>query len=87
MMMMGMVFCTSIGAGMTPIAHVFPLMAMGYYTTATGATITYAQYMAMGVPAGIVCALLMLAVFLPLIAGLWMKKLQEKRMLKGAQEK
>jgi hypothetical protein len=43
MMMMGMVFCTSIAAGMTPIAHVFPLMAMGYYTTAGGGTISYVQ--------------------------------------------
>ncbi len=63
MMMMGMVFCSSIGAGMTPIAHVFPLMAMGYYTTATGNTITYAQYMAMGIPVGILAAVIMLLLF------------------------
>ena len=63
MMMMGMVFCSSIGAGMTPIAHVFPLMSMGYYTTATGNTISYAQYMAMGVPAGILATVVMMAIF------------------------
>ena len=63
MMMMGMVFCSSIGAGMTPIAHVFPLMAMGYYTTATGNTISYAQYMAMGVPAGILATVVMMTIF------------------------
>ncbi len=63
MMMMGMVFCTSIGAGMTPIAHVFPLMAMGYYTTATGNTITYPQYMAMGIPVGLLAAVIMMLIF------------------------
>ncbi len=63
MMMMGMVFCTSIAAGMTPIAHVFPLMAMGYYTTATGITISYADYMVMGIPAGLVAAVVMVLIF------------------------
>lgn len=63
MMMMGMVFCTSIAAGMTPIAHVFPLMAMGYYTTATDITISYADYMAMGIPAGLLVAAVMLLIF------------------------
>ncbi len=63
MMMMGMVFCTSIAAGMTPIAHVFPLMAMGYYTSAGGASISYADYMAMGVPVGLVMAVIMVLIF------------------------
>ena len=36
---------------------------MGYYTTATGNSITYAQYMAMGVPAGIVAAVIMMLIF------------------------
>ena len=40
MMMMGMVFCSSIGAGMTPIAHVFPLMAMGFLRPMTSLYIT-----------------------------------------------
>jgi len=63
MMMMGMIFCTSVAAGMTPIAHVFPLMAMGYYTTASGITISYAEYMAMGVPAGLIMAVIMVVMF------------------------
>lgn len=63
MMMMGMVFCTSVSAGMTPIAHVFPLMAMGYYTTASGNTISYADYMIMGVPAGLIMAAAMILLF------------------------
>ena len=63
MMMLGMVFCSSISAGMTPIAHVFPLMAMGYYTTASGITISYADYMVMGIPVGLVMAVVMLLMF------------------------
>lgn len=63
MMMMGMVFCSGISAGMTPIAHVFPLMAMGYYTTATGGTISYASYMAAGIPAGLAVVAAMLLIF------------------------
>ena len=63
MMMMGMVFCSSIGAGMTPIAHVFPLMAMEYYTTATGNIISYAQYMAMAIPTGLILAVIMMLGF------------------------
>lgn len=63
MMMMGMVFCSGIAAGMTPIAHVFPMMAMGYYTTATGNTIDYGQYMAAGIPAGILRTAAMVVIF------------------------
>ncbi len=63
MMMMGMVFCSSISAGMTPIAHVFPLMAMGYYTTSTGNVISYAQYMAMGIPTGLILVIIMMMIF------------------------
>lgn len=63
MMMMGMVFCSGIAAGMTPIAHVFPLMAMGYYTTATGSAINYGQYMAAGIPAGILRTAAMIIIF------------------------
>lgn len=63
MMMMGMVFCSSIGAGMTPIAHVFPLMAIEYYETLTGNVISYAQYMAVGILTGIIVAIIMMLIF------------------------
>lgn len=63
MMMMGMVFCSGISAGMTPIAHVFPLMALGYFTTATGNAIGYAQYMAVGIPVAIISTIAMLCIF------------------------
>jgi sodium-dependent dicarboxylate transporter 2/3/5 len=63
MMMMGLVFSSGIATGMTPIAHVFPLMAMDYYTAATGKTISYTRYMAAGIPVGILCLLAMIIVF------------------------
>lgn len=63
MLMLGLVFCTSISAGMTPIAHVFSIMALGFYETATGSTIGYGPYMAFAIPVGIICVILMLLVF------------------------
>ncbi|MEG1781645.1 MAG: anion permease, partial [Oscillospiraceae bacterium] len=63
MMMLGMVFVSGIAAGMTPVAHVFPLMAMGYYTTATGQAISYASYMAVGVPVAIITMAAMILIF------------------------
>jgi len=36
---------------------------MGYYTTASGITISYAEYMAMGVPAGLIMAVIMVVMF------------------------
>ena len=63
MMMLGMVFSSGIAAGMTPVAHVFPLMAMGYYTTATKNVISYASYMAMGIPVAVLSLVAMLLIF------------------------
>ncbi|MDU1909589.1 SLC13 family permease [Fusobacterium sp.] len=63
MLMIGLTFCVSISAGMTPIAHVFSIMAMGFYTTATGLTIGYAQYMAFAIPVGLVCTFFLLLIF------------------------
>lgn len=63
MLMIGLVICTSISSGMTPIAHVFSIMAMGFYEGATGMTISYADYIAFAVPVGIICVILMLLVF------------------------
>lgn len=62
-LMLGQLFSSAISCGMTPIAHVFPIMALGFYQTATGSTIGYADYMAMAVPVGLVCFVLMLLVF------------------------
>ena len=63
MFMMGLAFCVSVSAGMTPIAHVFSIMAMGFYNTATGLDIGYAQYMAFAIPVGIISVLFLLIVF------------------------
>ncbi|WP_434310064.1 SLC13 family permease [Hominifimenecus sp. rT4P-3] len=63
MMMMGLVFSASIGAGITPISHVFPLAGMSVYESMTGQAISYANYMAFGIPCGIVMFLVMLLMF------------------------
>lgn len=63
MLMIGLAFCVSVSSGMTPIAHVFSIMAMGFYNTATGLTISYADYMAMGIPVGILSVIVLLLVF------------------------
>lgn len=63
MLMLGLVFCTSISAGMTPIAHVFSIMAIGFYEAATGLTIGYGPYMLFAIPVGIICFILMMLMF------------------------
>lgn len=63
MLMMGLVFTCGISSGMTPIAHVFPQMAIGYYNTATGLSISYAAYMGFAIPVGLLVSLLMLMMF------------------------
>ena len=52
-LMVGTACVTSISCAMTPIAHTFPLMALGYYEAATGQAISYLQYLRIGLPAGI----------------------------------
>ena len=56
MMMIGTAIMTSISCAMTPIAHTFPLMAIGFYESATGEAINWIDYMLIGVPAGILAA-------------------------------
>lgn len=63
MLMVGLVICCGVSCGMTPIAHVFPLMALGFFTAATGHTITYTSYMAFAVPVGLVTFVCMLLIF------------------------
>lgn len=63
MMMGGMVFVSSIAAGMTPIAHVFPLMAMEFYTNVTGTAISYLDFMKVAVPLGLLVFMMMIALF------------------------
>lgn len=63
MLMVGLVVCCGISSGMTPIAHVFPLMALDYYTVATGLSISYVAYMAFAIPVGLVTFGLCMLVF------------------------
>lgn len=63
MIMMGTAFCISLSSGMTAIGHVWPTMAIGYYTASTGIDINQFQYMAMGIPTGIILIILLLLVF------------------------
>ena len=59
MLYIGMAFCVSISSGMTPIAHVFPVLAMN----AAGLSVDYFSYMAFAVPIGVVSVILMLLIF------------------------
>lgn len=63
MLMMGLVFTTSISSGMTPIAHVWPVLAMGVYNSATHTTISTANYMFFAIPTGLILFALLMLVF------------------------
>lgn len=63
MLMVGLVVCSGISCGMTPIAHIFPLMALDFYTAATGLTITYTSYMAFAIPVGLASLVCMMLIF------------------------
>ena len=63
MIMMGTAFCISLSSGMTAIGHVWPTMAIGYYIAATGNDVNQFQYMAMGIPTGILLIILLILVF------------------------
>ena len=57
-LMIGTACVTSISCAMTPIAHTFPLMAIGFHEAATGETISYLSYMKIGLPSGILLFLI-----------------------------
>jgi sodium-dependent dicarboxylate transporter 2/3/5 len=60
---LGQMFSCAFSCGMTPIAHIFPVMALGYYQQATGKTISYTSYMAFGIPVGIISFIIMMLLF------------------------
>lgn len=62
-LVIGQTISCSLSAGMTPIAHVFAIMAMGFYETATGQVISYGKYMMFAMPIGIICFVSMLLLF------------------------
>jgi sodium-dependent dicarboxylate transporter 2/3/5 len=56
MLMIGTAIMVSISCAMTPIAHTFPLMALGFYESATGVAINWIDYMIVGIPSGLLAA-------------------------------
>ncbi|MDO5712945.1 MAG: SLC13 family permease [Tissierellia bacterium] len=94
MLMIGLVICCGISSGMTPIAHVFPLMALGFFQEATKEAITYTQYMAYAIPTGLLSFIGSLLVFRyimkPDMKALHIKDLDQLKLEKdpmGGQEK
>lgn len=63
MLMLGTAFCISLSSGMTAIGHVWPTLAIGYYKAAAGIEVNQFQYMAVGIPTGLVLVLSLIAVF------------------------
>lgn len=62
-LVMGQTISCALSSGMTPIAHVFSIMAMGFYEVATGKTISYAAYMGFAIPVGFICFIIMIVIF------------------------
>ncbi len=62
-MMMGTVIMCGISSGMTPIAHVFPIIAMNAYAELYGSVIHYGSYMLIAIPVGFLTALATVVVF------------------------
>lgn len=58
-LMMGLGFTVSISSGMTPIAHVFPILAMN----AANITVDPLSYMGVAIPTGLILFILILVVF------------------------
>ena len=63
MLTMGLVIVASISGGITPIAHLFPLMAISLYEKATGLAVSYIKFMCAAIPAGIMATLFALLMF------------------------
>lgn len=60
MLMIGLVTCTSLSSGMTPIAHVFPVIAI---KTLAEHSINFGAYMGVMIPAGILVFIAMMLIF------------------------
>lgn len=66
-MMVAAALMASISCAMTPFAHTFPLMALGYYEKDFGQAISHLDYLRVGLPSGL---FLFAAAFLLLRLGL-----------------
>lgn len=79
MFMMGLVFCCGISSGMTPISHVFPIIAMSLVQKTLNIDISYATYMSFGIVVGMVAFLFMMLIF-KFILRPDVKKIENKKM-------
>jgi len=70
-MMIGTGFFASISCAITPIAHTFPIMALGFYETATGTAISYTEYMKYSLPIGIILAIAAYILLITTLKGEW----------------
>lgn len=62
-LILGQLICVEMSCGMTPIAHVFPIMALGFYQSATGNIIGYGDYMSFAIPVGLICFAILMLLF------------------------
>jgi len=62
-LILGQLICVEMSCGMTPIAHVFPIMALGFYQSATGNVISYGDYMSFAIPVGLICFIILMLIF------------------------
>ncbi|MDY5496772.1 MAG: SLC13 family permease [Anaerobutyricum sp.] len=67
MMTAGLVITASISGAMTPIAHVFPIVALSTYKNISGSNISYAEYMAGGIPAALISVICMTLILMALL--------------------
>ncbi len=58
-----MAFAAMIAYGMTPISHPLPIMALGVYQNMTGSSMSFVEYMAAGIPTGLVCFAVLILIF------------------------
>lgn len=79
MLMMLTVIMCGISSGMTPIAHVFPLISMGLYQQMYQHAISYIAYMQIGIPVGLLTAFFTILLF-RFIFSPDMKKLETIKM-------
>ena len=62
-LMIGTVIMCGISSGMTPIAHAFPIIAMGLYEKMYMVSISYSEYMLVGITVGLLTYIISLLLF------------------------
>jgi len=81
MLMMGSAFAISLSSGMTGIGHVWPNTALALLKSTAGIEINQFQYMAFGIPTGLVLLVLMILMFRFLYRPNDLKQIDTKRVL------